>query len=298
MDETLQHLIREELCPNGIWQLTDTVKSVLISQILRLPKHEVSKLAMRYPKSPAEMRAFLVKFFTRHYFEIQNYLVYYMTSQDFLDLISLGHLRILDIGSGPAVAPLAITDMLSCMLKYLMYLGTWPKGKTIKVSYILNDTSSICLDTGQRMLTDYFGTKRGNASQIINSQIISVQKAFPNNISLLQRAGFNLAAYDIIVFSYVISPLNENLGFYKLVDGLLNIEKLCGHNGRILIVQDKFEASLMRRISKAIGTSSNKQVLTQYVYPKRNENETYTYIYYCCLYKPNREIVDRANCLA
>ncbi len=298
MNGTLQYLLQEELCPNGIWRLTDTVKSELIYQILRLPKREVSKLEMRYPKSPAEMRAFLVKFFTRHYFQIQNYLVNYMTSQDFLDLIKLGHLRILDIGSGPAVAPLAITDMLSCILKHLGYLGAWPKGKTIKVSYVLNDTSSICLDTGQRMLTEYFRTKRGHASEIINSQIISVQKAFPDNISLLQRAGFNLAAYDIIVFSYVISPLNENLGFNKLVDGLLNIEKLCRPNGRILIVQDKFEASLMRRISRAIGTSSNKQVLTQYVYPKRNENEIYTYIYYCCLYKPNREIVDRANCLA
>jgi len=262
-----------------------------------LPKREVSKIGTRYPQSPAEMRAFLVKFFTRHYFQVQNCLIDYMASQDFLDLIKLGHLRILDIGSGPAVAPLAITDMLSCILKHIERVRAWPKGRTIKVSYALNDTSAICLETGQRMLTAYFRIRRGRR-EIINSQIISIQKAFPDNISLLQRAGFNLAAYDIIVFSYVISPLNENLGFYKLVDGLLNIEKLCKHHGRILIVQDKFEASLMRRISRAIGTSSNKQALTQYVYPKRNENEIYTYIYYCCLYKPNREIVDRANCVA
>jgi len=295
MDETLEHLIREELCPNEIWQLTNSVKSVLIYQILRLPKREVSKLEMRYPKNPAEMRAFLVKFFTRHYFQIQNCLINYMTSQDFLDLIKLGYLRILDIGSGPAVASLAITDMLSCILKHLGYLGAWPKGKTIKVSYVLNDTSSICLDTGQRMLTDYFRNRRGSVREIINSKIINIQKAFPDNKNLLQQAGFNLTAYDMIVFSYVISPLNENLGFNKLVDGLLNTEKLCRHNGRILIVQDKFEASLMRRISRAIGTSSNKQVLTQYVYPKRNENEIYTYIYYCCLYAPTRKMVVRAR---
>jgi len=117
-----------------------------------------------------------------------------------------------------------------------------------------------------------------------------LQKAFPDNINLLQQAGFNLNAYDIIVFSYVMSPLNEDLGFNRLIDGLLSVEKLCRHNGRILIVQDKFEASLMRRIGRAIGTSSNKQVLTQYVYPKRNENETYTYIYYCCLYAPTRKM--------
>jgi len=240
------------------------------------------------------MRAFLVKFFTRHYFQIQNYLVDYMTSQDFLNLVKLGQLRILDIGSGPAVAPLAITDMLSCILKHLGYLGAWPKGKTIKVSYVLNDTSFVCLDTGQRMLTDYFRIRRDYEKEIINNQIISVQKAFPDNINLLQRAGFNLAAYDIIVFSYVISPLNENLGFHNLVDGLLKAEKLCRYDGRILIVQDKYEESLMRRISRAIGTSSEKQVLTQYIYPKRNDNEIYTYIYYCCLYAPIRKVKFRA----
>ena len=92
----------------------------------------------------------------------------------------------------------------------------------------------------------------------------------------------------------VISPLNENFGFSKLVNGLLNIEKLCRPNGRILILQDKFEASLMQRISRAIGTSSNKQVLTQYVYPRRNENEIYTYIYYRCLYAPTIKVTARA----
>jgi len=232
MDEALRHLIREELCPDGIWQLTDIVKSVLIYQILRLPEREVSKLEMRYPKSPAEMRAFFVKLFSRHYFQIQKYLVGYMTSQNFLDLIKLGQLRILDIGSGPAVAPLAITDMLSCILKHLGCLGGWPKDKKIKISYVLNDTSFICLDTGQRMLTEYFRIRRGRVGEIINSQTINVQKAFPDNINLLQQAGFNLNAYDIIVFSYVMSPLNENLGFNKLIDGLLSVEKLCRHNGR------------------------------------------------------------------
>ncbi len=41
---------------------------------------------------------------------------------------------------------------------------------------------------------------------------------------------FVVAAYDIIVFSYVISPLNENLGFSKLVDGLLNTNDLAVDN--------------------------------------------------------------------
>ncbi len=292
MDGTLQYLTREELCPNGIWQLPNVTKSVLRYQILRLPKSEVSETETRYPQSPAEMRAFLVKFFTRHYFQTQNSLIDYMTSQDFLNIASSGHLRILDVGSGPAVTSLAITDMLSCILEHLEDLGEWPKGKIIKVTYVLNDTSGICLGTGQRMLTDYFRIRGGHTGRIINNdRIISVQKAFPGNMNQLRRARFNLGVYDIIIFSYVVSPLNENEGFNSLVNGLLSIEKLCSHNGRILILQDKFQTSLVRRMSKAIGISSNKQILTQYVYPKRNENETYTYTYYCCLYAPVREVI-------
>jgi len=42
-----------------------------------------------------------------------------MTSQDFLETIEDRHLRILDIGSGPAVTSLAITDMLTCVLRHL-----------------------------------------------------------------------------------------------------------------------------------------------------------------------------------
>jgi hypothetical protein len=289
MDGTLQHFIREELCPNEIWQLTDTVKSGLIYQILRLPNRKVSETETRYPQSPAEMRAFLVKFFTRHYFQIQDGLINYMTSQGFFDVIRLGHLRILDIGSGPAVASLAITDMLACILEYLEYIREWPKGKTVKVTYVLNDTSSICLGAGQHMLTNYFRIRSGRTRRIIGDRMMSIQKAFPDNLNQLQRIKLNLGTYDIVIFSYVISPLSEDMGFNSLVNGLLNIEKLCNHNGRILILQDKFQTSLVRRMSRAIGISSKKQVLTQYVYPKRNDNETYTYIYYCCLYAPTEK---------
>lgn len=99
MNGTLRNLVREELCPDGMWQLTDVIKSALRHQIFRLPKGEVSETETRYSQRPAEMRAFLVKFFTRHYFQTQNSLIDYMTSQDFLDIVRTGHLRILDVGS-------------------------------------------------------------------------------------------------------------------------------------------------------------------------------------------------------
>jgi SAM-dependent methyltransferase len=298
MNGTLQNLIREELCQNGMWQLSDVMKSALIHQICRLPKNEVSEIETRYPQSPAEMRAFLVKFFTRHYFQTQNSLIDYMTSQDFLDIVRFGHLRILDVGSGPAVASLAITDMLAFILEYLKYIEEWPKDKTVKMTYVLNDTSGICLGTGQCMLTDYFRISKRYNKHLIHSQTISIQKAFPDNLNQLQRVRLYLGTYDIAIFSYVVSPLNEDKGFDNLVNGLSNIETLCRHNGRILILQDKFQAALVRRISRAMGISSHKKKLTQYIYPSRNINEAYTYSYYECLYAPIRKTIVKASCIA
>ena len=183
--------------------------------------------------------------------------------------------------------------MLVCLLENLEYVGEWPKGKTVNITYILNDTSSICLGTGQDMLRNYFRMRTGHTKSIINNLMIGINHAFPDSMNQLQRVRLNLGTYDIIIFSYVISPLNEENGFSGLVNGLLNIEKLCSHRGRVLILQDKFQTTLVRRMSKAIGISSEKQVLTQQVYPKRNDNETYTYVYYRCLYAPTvkRKIV-------
>jgi ribosomal protein RSM22 (predicted rRNA methylase) len=289
MNRTLQNFVLKELCPDGIWQLTDIIKSVLRYQISHLLKSKVSEDETRYPQSPAGMRAFLVKFFTRHYLQTQNSLVDYMTSQDFFDIIRYGHLRILDIGSGPGVSSLAITDMLAYILEHLRDVGEWSESKIIKVDYVLNDTSGICLGTGQHMLTDYFRISRRYNKGIIHGRTISIQKAFPDNMNQLRRVKFNLGTYDIVTFSYVVSPLNEDKGFKGLVRGLLDIEKLCSRNGRILILQDRFQAALVRQISRAVDISSHEEESTQQLYPKRNTNETYTYSYYSCLYAPTEK---------
>lgn len=299
MSGTLQNLVYKGLCPDGIWRLSDAARSVLRYQISRLPRSNVSETDTRYPATPASMRAFLDVFFARHFFQSQNSLVDYMTSQDFLNIVGSGHLRILDVGSGPAVASLAITDMLACLLEHLGCVGEWPKGETVNITYVLNDTSSICLGTGQDMLRNYFRMRTGHTKSIINNHMISIHKAFPDNMSQLQRVRLNLGIYDIIIFSYIISPLNEESGFNSLVNGLFNIERLCSHRGRVLVLQDKFQTSLVRRLSKAIGISSEKKVLTQQVYPKRNDNETYTYVYYRCLYAPSvKKKIVRQNSIA
>jgi len=298
MNRILQNQVKENLCPNGIWQLNDLIKSILKRQIYRLPKGKVTEDETRYPERPAAMRAFLIKFFTRHYLQTQNSLVEYITSRDFYNIIRLGHLRILDVGSGPAVASLAITDMLACLLEHLEDTGEWPKGKRVKVDYILNDTSNICLGTGKHILTDYFHMSKRHNRGIVHGQVISIQKAFPDNLNQLRRIRFNLGTYDIATFSYVLSPLNEDKVFKDLIHGLFSIEKLCNYGGRILILQDRFRSALVQLISKAIGITSYEEESTQQVYPKRNTSGVYTYSYYCFLYTPIKKMMLRQSSIA
>jgi hypothetical protein len=263
------------------------MKSILKYQISRLPKNKVSEDETRYPNSPAGMRAFLVKFFYRHYLQTQNSLVTYMISNEFLDIIRSGHLQILDIGSGPAVTSLAITDMLVYILEYLRDKEEHSDGKKVRINYVLNDTSDICLGTGQSMLTSYFQTRRKNYRGVIHSQTVSISKCFPENLNQIRRIKLNLGSYDITTFSYITSVLIEDKGLRGFVNGILNTEKLCSRHGQILILQDKFQETLMRLTSRAIGISSHEEESTQQIYPERNTIETYTYSYYSCLYAHN-----------
>jgi hypothetical protein len=209
----------------------------------------------------------------------------------------LGHLRIFDVGSGPAVTSLAITDMLDRLIKYLEETGGWPKGKRVKVDYILNDTCNVCLGIGKHLLANYF--QNNNCQRmIIRGQTISIQKGFPDNLSQLQRIRLNIGEYDIATFSYVITPMNEEKGFKSLVLGLFDIEKLCNYSGRILILQDRFRETLVKKISRAIGISGNIEKTVQQIYPKRTLCDIFTYFYYCCLYIPTRNIMIRQNNVA
>ncbi len=150
---------------------------------------------------------------------------------------------------------------------------------------ILNDTSSICIGTGQDILTDYFRRiKRYNSGGIFQGYTVTIQKAFPNNISQLRRISLNIGRYDIATFSYVVGLLIEKEGFTELVKGLFNIQSLCSDNGRILILQDKFQEQAIKKLSKATGIPIRREELKQYIYSSKNEYETYAYSYFAGVY--------------
>jgi ribosomal protein RSM22 (predicted rRNA methylase) len=296
MSSRLRNFVQNELCPNGEWKLSDYMKSALERQMSRLPEAAVSETETRYPTTLAGMRAFLDVFFTRHYFQVQDSLLDYMVSDEFMDSLATGKLRILDVGCGPAVASLAITDMLGYILGYLRYTGGLPRNRFLNITYVLNDISGVCLGTGQRILTDYFRICRAYNKRTMGLRTICKQEPFPSNMKQLRRIRNNLGTYDVAVFSYVVVPASEEEGLYDFINGLWSIEELSNADGRILILQDKFQAALVRRMSRAIGVSAHKAELTQAIYPRRNANESYTYSYYRCLYAPrNRRIVRKSS---
>jgi ribosomal protein RSM22 (predicted rRNA methylase) len=173
MSSYLYDRVKDELCPDNIWQLSDVLERLLNRQINRLPKIETNDEETRYPDDPASMRAFLDTFFTRHYFQVQDSLLEYMTSEEFIFLLKIGKLNILDIGSGPAVASLAITEILACVLKNLT--GT----KKIRINYFLNDPVNICLGVGKELLNDYFLSIRQDNQKLLNNVALSIKEVFP-----------------------------------------------------------------------------------------------------------------------
>jgi hypothetical protein len=98
----------------------------------------------------------------------------YVLSEDFLEMVRNGNLRILDIGSGPAVASPAISDMLRCIFRHIEEEKNWLMGKKLAVDYLLNDTSAICLGTGQHMLADYFRLLGRQAGAMARGRTISI----------------------------------------------------------------------------------------------------------------------------
>jgi hypothetical protein len=123
---------------------------------------------------------------------------------------------------------------------------------------------------------------------------LSLEKEFPASISQTRRIYRNLGFYSIIILSYVVNPLSEEQGFANTIRGLKEVETMCNSRGRVLIVQDRFSESVVKRITGLLGKSYQEDTLTQYMYSSRNNNDSYTYRYYYCLFVPNNYSSDLA----
>ncbi len=280
----------DELCPNGIWRFSETVAKLFTRYINRLPETKVSGAETRYPTSLVGMRAFFETFFARHYFQVQNSLLNYMTSDEFAGSLRAGKLNILDIGCGPAVASLAITDLLGCIFRHLTNAEQMRKSRKLRVNYTLNDTEGVCLGIAQELIRDYFRLNVLFDKNLCHERTFVIQKDFPENLIQLKRICEHVGFYDLIILSYVINPLNEEIGPEGIAHEIEQLELMCDISGRILVVQDKFSVSLIRKVSKYLGESVHTDVIRQKVYSVVNNCDEYAYKYHYCLLQPNNNL--------
>ena len=164
----------------------------------------------------------------------------------------------------------------------------------IKIRYILNDTSNICLGTGQELIRNYFRINPEGESKLFHAATFTIGKEFPASIGQIRRIYRNLGFYGIAVLSYVVNPLSEEQGFANTIRGLKEIETMCNPAGKVLIVQDRFSESVIKKVARLMGESCQKDMLAQFVYSSKNSNDSYTYQYYYCLFKPNKRVSDLA----
>ncbi len=270
MRQAVNDYVRELLCPEDIWQFSNQMNQVYKNAIRKFPLKQVTVEQERYPTTADGMGAYLDKFFARHYFQVQESFLNYMTSDQYLSCMANGQINILDIGSGPAVASLAITDLTTSIAR-----ATGMKNK-IRLNFVLNDTSGICLGLGKELLSIYFGIPQ-DLKHLSFGRTFLLNEKFPKTFVQFERIAKSLRPFDIIVFSYVLTPLREQR--VNISQRVEDLKRVCSDNGKILIVQDKYKAEMMSNLLDETEQNS----VTHTVYSKQNDNESYTYDYCQCL---------------
>lgn len=176
--------IRALVAPEDIWTLRESAESLLADALRHLPRKEVSEDERRYPTSPEGLRAFLDAFFARHYFQIQDSLIEYIAGPAFESAAQRGSINVADVGSGPAVASLAIADLASAALEVMSKTGKLRGNGAITVHCVLNDTSDICLAEGRTLLERY---NRARAGRALIGRILPLSTPFPDSNTHFRR---------------------------------------------------------------------------------------------------------------
>jgi len=229
------------------------------------------------------MRAFLVKFFARHYLQAEYSLVDYVTSNEFLEKLRSGRIRVLDIGCGPAVIDLALVEMIRRVLDGMKELGLFPVPDQISVDIVLNDKEDISICTAKHMLRDYFRRSRKSRESVL----VDVAECFPQNMRRLYQISQRLGGFDIVSLSYIVNVLFELDGMRNMVAGIQEVGALVKPGGRILILQDKFQDSLMSRLARSLGVELHIGESRQQIFPPERDRKAHTYSYRYCLFQPD-----------
>jgi ribosomal protein RSM22 (predicted rRNA methylase) len=261
--------LKQTMAPEKCWSLQKEIQRVLRQEITRLPKvKSITDQNRRYPEQSGDMRSFLETFFARHFFQTQDSLLQKDTfARLHKHIQTKRQIVVLDVGSGPAVASLALLNILSQMDT---------SGLSLKI--ILNDTSKICLQSGQRMVNAFL---RSKIAQMPTVELQLLNTPFPASFPAIKRSVRRWGKVDFLFFSYVLVPLKEELHHAKIQEAIKSVKsKLCESNTIGLILQDRFHESLIRTVGDNLGLTTRKCTFQQKVYDPENENNCHTYTYY------------------
>ena len=268
--------IREEIIPDDIWTLDDTLEKILKRQINSLPsRSNSSKSEYKYPEDKASLRGFLDRLFARHFFQIQNAILQQDTFERLASAVQRGNITVADIGCGPAVASLAILNLASNVCCKL--------NKKIYVNVILNDISVEALAVGRKMLEAYAKHLHG----LSGLKIMALDTPFPDSIIQLRRISNMLDPYDICCLPYVLDLVKEDSSYKNIRQRLEILAGFCKPTGFILNLQDKFRESFARRIGHLLKASVNKLSLRQKIYDSTNSCDEYSYEYFRVAFFPD-----------
>ena len=280
--------IREEIVPDDIWTLDDELEKILKRQIRLLPSlSNSSKYEYKYPEDKASLHGFLDRLFARHFFQVQNAILQQDTFERFVFAAQRRNITVADIGCGPAVASMAILNLVSNVCCKL--------NKNIHVNIILNDISAEALAVGRKMLETYAKHLYG----ISGLKVLALDTPFPDSMIQLRRISNMLDLYDICCLPYVLDLVKEDSSYENICQCLETLTGFCKPTGFILNLQDKFRESFARRIGHLLKASVNKLSLRQRIYDSTNSCDEYSYDYFRIVFFPDqtRHGVESRFCL-
>lgn len=272
--------IHAKICPSGIWVLPPVVENLVKNEIRMLPQGDVSEQESRCPTTSAGMRSFLDRFFVRHYFQIQNAITKNISSEE---QINCGRFRVLDIGSGPAVGILAVTEILKNIAREDNIIHT-----PVQLEFVCIEPSEICRSTGLKMANRYFTHLHFENKNEFRVGLSDISTPFPDCLGDLKSSSQNNADFQLILFSYVLNPLFDTYRIEDIQNGFGQLKSMLAPHGKILVIQDRFSEDRVKIAASLLGAEIEEQEITQKIYSTDIERKVQTYHYYVCRFEATR----------
>ena len=208
--------------------------------------------------------------FARHLIQVQNSLLQEGLLAKLMEALKWGRVAILDTGSGPAVASLAVLDLLGVMLRICQM-------PPVSVEIALNDVSAVCLEAGERLVQAYL---RRPGAPFRSVTVRSLGRGFPDSLAEIREFAVASGGLDVLLLSYVLVPLKRKMTHRSIQQAVDILLEHGSSSGLGLILQDKFNESLARTVGRNLQLSTRKASVRQAVDKEKLGREVQTYTYF------------------